>query len=561
MRTRRWQRISLIALLLVLRAGPTPACARDLEAEGRAFLAWFWQGYRQEKIPGFDMSAATNFRRIPPPADLERRVAFLREARRRMAAVDRNGLDDETRYKLDGVAWALDFQSQRADLELTWRRRAGGGAATGLDALPDRTAWYHLYLQAMGLRVRDPAALRAAGEGGLARALEEIQRIQKTLGYGGRDADFARWLHGAEHRMTAAAAVRAAFQSLHGRIEDRLPALFEPVAVPPPAIKRWTGGTDLAPAYYDRGTFYFSMRGGSFPRCDLDFIYLHEAIPGHHYQARVARHYDPSPIGAVYWCSAYVEGWGAYAEDLGTDLGCYRDPCQALGRWMWDLSRCARVILDVRIHEDGWSRAQALAWWHTHVPLLDDIAEREVDRVIAWPAQSQSYKAGEHEILALREEVEGRLGRAFDVRKFHTEVLRRGPVPLTVLDEIVYDALTRGRLSRSPSAAALSTAETREPPKRGTNFAWNGTLAGLAARPTSTSCAMASRPRSRLSVAGWSAASRRMRRDGWRMWCSAATTSKATCTTGRISGRPSAATPTGSRAAASRSMAGPAGSP
>ena len=106
--------------------------------------------------------------------------------------------------------------------------------------------------------------------------------------------------------------------------------------------------------------------------------------------------------------------------------------------------RSARVAIDVGVHARGWTREDALAAWRRYVPREDAIAEREIDRITRWPAQALAYKVGERKLLELRERCRRRLGAAFDVRKFHSLVLRRGELPLAVLDRIVSDALERG---------------------------------------------------------------------------------------------------------------------
>lgn len=143
---------------------------------------------------------------------------------------------------------------------------------------------------------------------------------------------------------------------------------------------------------------------------------------------------------ALFWYPGFSEGWGAYAEDLGKDMGCYRDPYLYLGKWEWDLVRSARLVMDVGIHYEGWTRAQALRWWKENVPNQEDISEREVDRITRWPAQAISYKAGEDEILNLRKTASEKQGSDFDLRRFHTLVLQRGSIPLPLLREIVLES-------------------------------------------------------------------------------------------------------------------------
>lgn len=132
------------------------------------------------------------------------------------------------------------------------------------------------------------------------------------------------------------------------------------------------------------------------------------------------------------------ERTGAYAEDLGNDLSMYDDIYQQLGKWEWDLVRSARLVLDVGLNYEGWTRKQALAFWHQNIRNQDDIAEREIDRMLRWPAQVISYKVGEQEILRLKKQAQDSEGEDFDIRKFHMQVLEHGSLPLDVLRSKVH---------------------------------------------------------------------------------------------------------------------------
>jgi uncharacterized protein (DUF885 family) len=138
---------------------------------------------------------------------------------------------------------------------------------------------------------------------------------------------------------------------------------------------------------------------------------------------------------------AYIEGWASYAETLGFDLGLYRDPYQHLSYLNTDLGRAARLVTDVGLHAQGWSRERAVQF------LLDNTLNRElyvdaersaqsvIDRDIVWPAYGPSYKLGLMKMLELRARAEAKLGARFDLRAFHDEILKDGAMPLDILDD------------------------------------------------------------------------------------------------------------------------------
>jgi len=164
-------------------------------------------------------------------------------------------------------------------------------------------------------------------------------------------------------------------------------------------------------------------------------LFLREAIPGHHFQIGIQQELQGVPafrrFGTV---TAYVEGWGLYAESLGTELGVYTDPYQYFGRLQAELFRAVRLVVDTGLHSKGWSRQQVIDYMQANSAqgLTPEISETE--RYMAIPGQALAYKIGELKIRELRTRAEKALGPAFDVRGFHTEVLKDGAVPLDVLD-------------------------------------------------------------------------------------------------------------------------------
>lgn len=168
----------------------------------------------------------------------------------------------------------------------------------------------------------------------------------------------------------------------------------------------------------------------------MDFLLLHEGVPGHHYQSERRRQlHGINPLTNLFWYFAYAEGWAAYTEELGHELGLYQTPYDYLGKLEWDLVRSARVVLDVGLNHDGWTKEQAMAFWKQHIPNQDDIAQREIDRMLRWPVQVLTYKVGADFILQKLQQAKREQGTKFDIRQFHESYLEHGPLPLVVLEE------------------------------------------------------------------------------------------------------------------------------
>jgi len=170
------------------------------------------------------------------------------------------------------------------------------------------------------------------------------------------------------------------------------------------------------------------------PRYEAETLAFHESIPGHHVQIAIAQELTGLPefrkhIGVT----AFVEGWGFYAEGVADELGLYSGPLDRLGMLSFALWRAGRLVVDTGMHAYGWSRQKAIDYLEANTIIAHNNVVTEVDRYIGWPAQALAYKIGQREIRSLRVEAERRLGARFDRRAFHDVVLGSGAVSLPVL--------------------------------------------------------------------------------------------------------------------------------
>lgn len=164
-------------------------------------------------------------------------------------------------------------------------------------------------------------------------------------------------------------------------------------------------------------------------------LYLHEAVPGHHFQMALQRENSDLQVFRKFgWYNAFGEGWALYAERLGEELGVYQNRRDRLGMLEDELFRAARLVVDVGIHERGWTRQQAIDYMTKTVGASGESAVREVERYMAWPGQALSYKIGQLRILDIRSRAEQKLGSSFDIRAFHDELLKDGTMPLSILE-------------------------------------------------------------------------------------------------------------------------------
>lgn len=233
--------------------------------------------------------------------------------------------------------------------------------------------------------------------------------------------------------------VMEAFRRLEREVAGRIDGLFLRSPGAPLAIRfvephmASLGGAfyRAPPADGSRpGTFF--VRPGGFDLADAEVLFLHEGLPGHHFQIALAQELDGVPDFLRYgYFGAFVEGWGLYAESLGDELGLYSDPGSRLGRTRFSLGRAGRLVGDVGIHHHGWNFEEARRELGRRQL---DWARGEIGRYTTIPAQALSYAVGERKISELRQRAEKALGEAFDIRHFHQALLDDGPLPLVVLE-------------------------------------------------------------------------------------------------------------------------------
>jgi len=176
------------------------------------------------------------------------------------------------------------------------------------------------------------------------------------------------------------------------------------------------------------------------PKYEMEALTLHEAVPGHHLQIARAQELKNLPDfrrNAGY--TAYVEGWGLYAESLGTEMGFYTDPYSKSGQLTYEMWRACRLVVDTGMHTLGWSRQQAIDFMKENTAKTENDIIVEIDRYIVWPGQALAYKIGELKIKELRAQARQELGERFDIRTFHNALLDDGPLPLDLLEKRIGD--------------------------------------------------------------------------------------------------------------------------
>ncbi|MGN3974733.1 DUF885 domain-containing protein [Tsuneonella sp. SYSU-LHT278] len=340
------------------------------------------------------------------------------------------------------------------------RQQAIAGTDDGVWRFPEGRAYYDALLANYTTTDLTADQIHDIGLREVARIHGEMRAIMRQVGFAGTLQQFF------EHARTdpkfffkTREDYLAAVKAVQDRIEPVLPRYFltlprAPLVVKPvEAFREQSAGKAFyqspAPDGSRPGTYYVNLyRLEDMSRNELEALYYHEGLPGHHLQRAVQTELgDDIPafrrFGGV---TAYTEGWGLYAEELGKDMGFYTDPYSDFGRLGMELWRAARLVVDTGIHSKRWSREQAIDYLKQNTPNPDGDIRKAIERYVVYPGQATAYMIGKLKIMELREEARRELGPAFDIRAFHEVVLASGPVPLSILEENVdaWIAATRG---------------------------------------------------------------------------------------------------------------------
>ena len=285
------------------------------------------------------------------------------------------------------------------------------------------------------------------GEREVKRITAEMEKIKNQTGFKGDLKAFFNFLFTEKKffPFSKEEEVVTAYNAIYDRMKPQLPKLFNMVprtAFEVRPVERYRAASSAA--HYMRGTpdgsrpgiFYFPVLDATkYQYWRMEDLFLHEAIPGHHYQISLQIENPDIPgFQKVGFYGAYVEGWGLYAESLGSQLGLYTDPYQRMGQFYGEIHRAVRLVVDVGMHHKGWTREQAIKYSLDTEPIPEATAIQEIERYIAMPGQALSYKIGELKIMEMRRKAEKVIGRKFDVKAFHDEVLKDGAMPLQIFE-------------------------------------------------------------------------------------------------------------------------------
>jgi uncharacterized protein (DUF885 family) len=324
---------------------------------------------------------------------------------------------------------------------------SAGRKSSGISEIPNGEAYYNHAIKNYTTTNMTADEIHALGLSEVARILSEMEKVKKEVGFKGTIKEFFNEVRTKKELMpySTPKEILDHFNAIHKKMKPQLEKLFGNKPKTPFIVKQTekfreaSASAEYNPGSLDGtrpGVFYVPIPDATkYNVVSDESLFLHEAIPGHHYQISLTQENKDLPdFRKTIWYSAYGEGWALYTENLGKELGLYTDPYQYFGMLGAEMHRAIRLVVDTGIHAKGWTREKAIQYSLDNEAESEDGITSEIERYMANPGQALSYKIGQLKIRELRARAKAALGDNFDIREFHNQILETGCIPLALLE-------------------------------------------------------------------------------------------------------------------------------
>ncbi|GAB2760485.1 DUF885 domain-containing protein [Salinimicrobium soli] len=336
-----------------------------------------------------------------------------------------------------------------------------GRSSSGIAALPKGEEFYKHQIKLYTTTDMTAEEIHRLGLAEVARISAEMEKVKEQVGYEGDLKSFFNYVRNNKDLMPfdTAEEVIVHFNEIHERMKPNISKLFDMTPKTAFEVRRTeefreaSASAEYNPGSLDGtrpGIFYVPVPDATTYNIYSDeSLFLHEAIPGHHYQISLTQENENLPeFRKTLWYSGYGEGWALYSESLGKELGLFTDPYQYFGMLGAEMHRAVRLVVDTGLHSKGWTREQAIQYSLENEAEPEASVISEIERYMANPGQALSYKIGQLKIMELRDKAKAELGDEFDIRKYHNQVLETGCIPLELLENKINSWIEEEKASR-----------------------------------------------------------------------------------------------------------------
>ena len=329
--------------------------------------------------------------------------------------------------------------------------------SSGIGVIPAGKELYEYLVYQQTTTTKTPDEIYNTGLAEVKRIRGLMDSVKNAVGFKGDLPAFFEYMRTDKRFMpyTQPKEILDAFEAIHTRMEPHLKKMFNHVPKTKfeirqtEAFRAASASAEYSPGTPDGsrpGIFYVPILDATKfnTTSGMESLFLHEAIPGHHYQISLQQEDTSLPrFRRFFWQNAYVEGWALYCESLGKELGLFTDPYQYMGALGDEIHRAIRLVVDVAIHEKGMTREEAIKYMMDNEAISEQGATAEIERYMAIPGQALGYKVGALKIRELRAKAEQELGDKFNIADFHDQILRDGSMPLDLLEQKINAWITK----------------------------------------------------------------------------------------------------------------------
>ncbi len=405
-----------------------------------AFASRFVNGYQSLHIPDLELSYQKGLEQIGSAVNVQKQMDFFNQTSAQLTSFKNETLSPAQQADFGLIKYETALNLERLALEQLWDKDPPAKiSADGILTVPGGKAWYAYLLKRWVSDEVTPEQIYQFGLAEVERVKGHIESIRRQTGLS--EDEFYRHLNDSSFYISDPKQVLIYFEKTKGIVYSNLHLLFSNTNIPELKIERGSNQALVqTPGYYDNNTFYYNIFNKPYNKRQINWLFIHEGVPGHHYQTAIVSQTKLSDVQQLFFYPGFAEGWGAYVEELGKGLGVYRTSYDELGKWEWDIVRSVRVPLDVGINYYGWTDGQALDFWKKNIRGQDDIATREIARIRRWPAQVVTYKYGALQIIHWKQQLQKKQGDDFNIKDFHDRILNHGWLPVFMVKQNVFNS-------------------------------------------------------------------------------------------------------------------------
>lgn len=395
----------------------------------------FTEAYESMNLPPLGLDYVQNLKNIQDSASLEKQDQIFKKLESSIIKINTQNLSKSDKIDFDLMKYEVALNKFRISLEKRWNNEKPDSISTNsIFHVPNGPSLYTYFLKKWVDVTANPEEIFDFGLKEIERVKEKMEDIQIKSGLD--STAFQSYLNRPQFYFNNSEDILMAYKEKKLEVSQAISELFPGLnEIPSVNMKEFKEDTPIeTPGFYNssENTLYFKYFDRPYSNRQIGWLYIHEGIPGHHYQIKYANNLELSEIQKLVGSSCYREGWAAYIEEIGYEIGAYKNIYDEYGKWEWDLIRSVRVSMDVGLNYHGWSDEKALSFWQQHIKEQDHIAHREIKRMKRWPTQVITYKYGVNKLLHWRKHFEKE--SSFSPLEFHKNILAYGDIPFFVLE-------------------------------------------------------------------------------------------------------------------------------